>query len=108
MEPVIFLDTHVVVWLYAGHLELFPERALADLESHRLTVSPIVSLEMQHLHEIDRLSVTAEVITGQLKESIGLEVSDLPFAKVIAASLANAWTRDPFDRIITAQASLGG
>lgn len=35
---------------------------------------------------------------------MGLETCKLPFAAVIGAALALNWTRDPFDRIIVAQA----
>ena len=33
MEDLIFLDTHVVVWLYAGDLELFGPAVREDLEA---------------------------------------------------------------------------
>ena len=49
MEAMIFLDTHVVIWLYAGEVERFPRRVQSRLESEALFISPIVLLEMQGL-----------------------------------------------------------
>jgi PIN domain nuclease of toxin-antitoxin system len=107
MEGLIFLDTHVVVWLYAGDPELFPPEIRQDLEESELLVSPIVSLELQYLREIDRISVGAGQVIQELQRTIGLRISDTPFAQVVSQALLNTWTRDPFDRIITAQAALG-
>jgi PIN domain nuclease of toxin-antitoxin system len=69
-----------------------------------LLVSPMVRLELQYLFELKRCSSAAAVI---LKESeIGLAVCDLPFDLV--ASKATEVTRDPFDRLIVANALCRG
>ena len=107
MADLIYLDTHVVVWLYAGDLELFPARVRQDLEASELLISPIVSLELEYLREVDRTTVGAGEVIEELQRTIGLQTSDTPFAQVISQSLLNTWTRDPFDRIIAAQAALG-
>ena len=107
MEELIFLDTHVAVWLYAGELERFPPQVLADLEQEELCVSPIVLLEIQYLYETGRISVCAEEVMKELARAIGLKIHQAPFAQVAAEALRHTWTRDPFDRIITAQAGLG-
>ena len=107
MDDLIFLDTHVVVWLYAGDLALFPRTVRQDLEENELFISPIVSLELEYLHEIDRVSVGSNVVVDELRRTIGLQISDTPFAQVVSRALLNTWTRDPFDRIITAHAALG-
>jgi PIN domain nuclease of toxin-antitoxin system len=61
-------------------------------------------LELQLLHEIGRVSVPAqEVITG-LVGRIGLRISEAPFGRVVAIAQSLSWTRDPFDRLIVAQA----
>jgi PIN domain nuclease of toxin-antitoxin system len=107
MEDLIFLDTHVVVWLYMGDLDLFSLKAREDLCASELFISPIVALEIQYLQEIERITAGAEEVIEELKGTVGLKLSDIPFDRVVAASLSNSWTRDPFDRIITAQAALG-
>ena len=101
---MIYLDTHVVVWLYAGRTDLLSALAVERIESEDLYVSPIVQLELTFLQEIDRLSVESARIIETLSQQIGLSLCDMPFANVILESIGQKWTRDPFDRLITAQA----
>jgi PIN domain nuclease of toxin-antitoxin system len=102
----IFLDTHVVIWAYAGETERFPTGVCDRIEQNDLIISPIVLLEMQYLREIGRLMVDPGIIFESLASSIGLRISDLSFMRVIAEAMVQTWTRDPFDRIITATASV--
>jgi PIN domain nuclease of toxin-antitoxin system len=106
MAPVIYLDTHVVAWLFAGVIELIPARIRQRLDAEDLVISPMVSLELQYLHETKRTARPASVVLGALSGAIGLRVCDLPFPRVIETALGQAWTRDPFDRIIVSQAAL--
>jgi PIN domain nuclease of toxin-antitoxin system len=106
MEKLIYLDTHVVVWLYAGQTELFSKIALNAIRQNDLLISPIVELEIEYLHETDRISVKAETVVAELSETIGLRKCEKDFSKIVNRSLRMSWTRDPFDRIITAQASI--
>lgn len=101
---ILQLDTHVVVRLYAGDREHFPSRARAVLDHARLVYSPIVELEVQYLHEIGRITVGPEVIFPYLADRIGLAPDDTPYIVVARAARALSWTRDPFDRLITAAA----
>lgn len=103
---MIYLDTHVVVWLYAGLSERFGDSARALMNSHPLLISPIVRLELQYLYEIQRVTVDASAIVTDLTNRIGLQVSDRPFELVVERALNQSWTRDPFDRLIVADASL--
>ena len=60
------------------------------------------------LREIGRITPRPEPIVADLGQRLGVVVCDAAF-RVVAETAANvAWTRDPFDRIIVAQASLGG
>jgi PIN domain nuclease of toxin-antitoxin system len=108
METVAHLDTHVVVWLYAGDLERIPADVRARIESCELAISPAVILELQYLFEIRRITETAEIVLADLEDRIGLSVSDLPFEKVATVATKLHWTRDPFDRLIVAQALAHG
>ena len=103
---MIYLDTHVVVWLYAGETNLFPREVCQKIdESELVLISPIVLLELQYLREINRLTVEPSLIFEYLAEAIGLRLCDLSFARVTVEALTLNWTRDPFDRIITATAA---
>ncbi|MEZ4593520.1 MAG: PIN domain-containing protein [Chloroflexota bacterium] len=103
---MIYLDTHVVVWLYAGQLERFSDEVQTLLNEHDLRICPIVQLELQYLHEIERIKVDAQTILTDLGARIGLQVCDKTFQAVVAEAGNVSWTRDPFDRLIVANASL--
>ncbi len=103
---MIFLDTHAVVWLYQKDKERFSDLALQLLESDDLRVSPAVALELEYLFEIGRITERGRTILSWLGRAIGLKEDDTSFAAVVEASLDASWTRDPFDRLIVAQASL--
>jgi len=104
MAGVIRLDTHVVVWLYQGQTERLSARAAERIETHSLVVSPMVQLELTYLHEIGRLTVSGAEILGDLGSRIGVQLSDASLAAVVHAAASLNWTRDPFDRLIVADA----
>ena len=103
---MIYLDTHVVAWLYGGRVDLFPELARSLIEANDLWISPMVGLELQYLYEIERFAVPADLVLESLAREIQLEVCDLPFARVAAEAWSQDWTRDPFDRIVVSHARL--
>jgi len=100
----LHLDTHVVVWLYAGEHDRLPPGLRARMATEILRISPMVELELTYLHEIGRLTEPSARILGELDRSIGVRLDDTPFADVVATAGRMAWTRDPFDRMIAAQA----
>ena len=101
---MIYLDTHVIVRLYQGEVERVGAAALEAIESNDLVVSPVVVLELEYLHEIGRLRVDAQTVVEALAGEVGLKVCDLAFGKVVEQALLEKWGRDPFDRLIVAQA----
>lgn len=103
-RSLIYLDTHVLVWLYAGEEGLFPEKVLELLEENRLLFSPMVELELQYLFEIGKIAEDGKTITRDLEARIGLERCSQSFENVVSLALRENWTRDPFDRIIVSQA----
>jgi PIN domain nuclease of toxin-antitoxin system len=105
VEALSYLDTHVVAWLYAGEVQRFPAPARHHLERSELRISPAVCLELQYLYEIRRVQGPALEVVSHLTQALGLKVCDLPFSRVASAALEQSWTRDPFDRLITAQAA---
>ncbi len=102
----IYLDTHILVWLYQdGAARLTAPAVRAIEEAELLLISPMVELELTYLHEIARINCQARDILDSLRRDIGLETCKQPFATVVGAALSLVWTRDPFDRIIVAQAA---
>jgi PIN domain nuclease of toxin-antitoxin system len=106
VAAVIYLDTHVAVWLYEGRIELISPRLRGLLENEAPLLSPIVALELEYLFETGRMSTSAGSLLQTLGRDLGVRLCDLPFADVVTAALRQSWTRDPFDRIIVAQAAL--
>lgn len=100
----IYLDTHVVVWLHAGQSDLLSHRARDLIESTDLVLSEIVSLELQFLFEIGRIRYDAMTIYRELSNSIGLRRESGISEAAMQKSLTVSYTRDPFDRILVAQA----
>lgn len=107
-SQLVHLDTHVVCWLYEGRSELLSAAARDALERGRLFVSPIVDLELQLLREIGRIRKGPETVLPALAREIGLEFAAADYSKVVTAARDLHWTRDPFDRLIVAQATLAG
>ncbi len=103
---MIYIDTHIAVWLFAGQVEKLSDQAKKLLNENEIQISPIVRLELQYLNEIKRIAVSANDIITDLSNSIGLKVCDKNFNNIINSSLDLTWTRDPFDRIIVANALL--
>jgi PIN domain nuclease of toxin-antitoxin system len=109
VEAVIYLDTHVVAWLSAGRVDLLSKRAKKMIDKDgELLVSPMVVLELEYLHEVGRLGVGGQAIVHGLGMQIGLQICRLPFSDLLEAALDQAWTRDPFDRLIVAHALAAG
>ncbi|MBS3780633.1 MAG: PIN domain-containing protein [Desulfovermiculus sp.] len=106
-RPELYLDTHVLVWLYAQGLHGFNQQTIALLDSATyLLISPMVMLEIEYLHEVKKITRPSSVIVQYLAEKIDLTVCEKSFHQVAVQALEMIWTRDPFDRLITAQASL--
>jgi PIN domain nuclease of toxin-antitoxin system len=102
------LDTHVVAWLFAGRADLLSARARTEIEGGDLVISPVVVLELQYLWETKRTNEPASVVVDDLASRIGLGLSQAPFPAVARKAVDLAWTRDPFDRLLVAQAALDG
>ncbi|NES20143.1 MAG: type II toxin-antitoxin system VapC family toxin [Symploca sp. SIO3E6] len=103
---MIYLDTHVVVWLYGGLGNRLSDLAKSLINDHEIYVSPIVRLELQYLYEIGRVRDESDVILLDLSNRIGLRVCQKDFNLIIGQALEINWTRDPFDRVIVANAKL--
>lgn len=108
MASLIYVDTHVATWLYAGRTDLFPDLALRTIRTKQLVASPMVLLELEYLFETGRTAQPGLTVFEALQEDIDLRHCDLPFERVIKRAIAQTWTRDPFDRIIVGQAAVNG
>ena len=103
---MIYLDTHIVVWLYQKDENRFSTRGREIINENDLLISPMVELELEYLFEIERLNVRSDEILSYLENRIGMKKCTIPFSDVIWEAKKYTWTRDLFDRIITAQAGI--
>jgi PIN domain nuclease of toxin-antitoxin system len=63
-------------------------------------------LELQYLYETKRVSDAADQVVEDLRHRLSVRVCDLPFPDVARRAVTLSWTRDPFDRLIVAQAAI--
>lgn len=105
---MIHLDTHVVVWLYAELDGRLPDRLRQRLEVETVAISPMVRLELAFLVEIGRFTDTPAQVLSELGRALDLRVDPTPLASVVEAAEPLTFTRDPFDRLIAAQALAAG
>jgi PIN domain nuclease of toxin-antitoxin system len=104
---MIYLDTHVVLWLYLRGGEGISERARQSIEYEpEILISPMVLLELDYLNEIGRTTLGSDPVFNYLHQRIDLKTCQKSFIDVVRAASQLSWTRDPFDRIITAQSAI--
>ncbi len=102
---ITYLDTSVAVWLAQKSLNRISPAALDHLtRSSDRRLSPTVLLELQFLYEIKRILIPAADIRRKLESELSITVCDFPFPAIAETALTETWTRDPFDRLITAHA----
>ena len=104
---MIYLDTHILIWLFEKKLKKFQKSTILLIENNDLYISPIVELEIQFLYEIGRIKQQSKEIISAMKKELFLKSCELPFEAVIGEAMKVFWTRDPFDRIIVSQAKAG-
>ena len=99
----VLLDTHFLMWL------TLQSRRLAEfpwLDHYRpWGVSPISLLEIQYLAEIGRIEVRNPEFTEQLLNDPRFLVDEVPLLSLVRHALELSWTRDPFDRLLTAHSA---
>ena len=59
---------------------------------------------MTYLYEIGRVSEPASAPLSTLRRKFDLQIADVSLAEVVEAAIGISWTRDPFDRLISAHA----
>jgi PIN domain nuclease of toxin-antitoxin system len=104
----LLLDTHVFLWLNAA-----PERlgvALTEIEDsrNRLVVSAVTSWEIAIKHARGRLPLPdpPERYVPDLIRRIGAEALAIEHAHALGVASLPLLHRDPFDRLLVAQADL--
>jgi PIN domain nuclease of toxin-antitoxin system len=105
---IAYLDTQALVWLAQGSLDDISPKVTRLIQHADLLYSPIVLLELEFLYEVKRIKQSARDIQRKIEYELGVRLCDLPFPMIAAAALDEKWTRDPFDRLIVANAKANG
>jgi len=66
----------------------------------------MVLLELDYLHEIGRTTLGSTPVYNYLHQRIDLQLCQKSFFDVVRVASLLSWTRDPFDRVITAQSAI--
>jgi PIN domain nuclease of toxin-antitoxin system len=108
VASVLLIDTHILVWLYAGLLGRIPPPVQRRLNNEQMAVSPVVLLELAYLYEIGRLAVPSQQLITELTARLELLTADISAAALCGHAITLSWTRDPFDRLLAAHAIATG
>ena len=103
---MIFLDTHIAAWLYSNQVKPLSKKAIDYINEGELYISEIVRLELQYLFEIGRINEKPMKVIMSLNKDLGLQYSPNKYSQIIDRAIELDFTRDPFDRIIVADASI--
>lgn len=105
---MIHLDTHVLVWLYSKKPGMISPKCIDILNTEPVAISPMVKLELTYLNEIGRLLDSADTIMADMFQALDIRTDSAPMSAVMSEAQKLSFTRDPFDRIIAAQALCTG
>jgi PIN domain nuclease of toxin-antitoxin system len=105
---IAYLDTHVVLWLAAGKVNRLSSKARGLISRSEILLSPMALVELEYLHELGRTKFRAVELLSKVEHEAKLRLCDLPFPAIARAALDEKWTRDPFDRMIVANAKANG
>lgn len=103
-----YLDTNVLVWLASRDLGRISDAGTRLIEEADLMISPMVLLELEYLYEVGKIRIRSRDVLLKTESELGLRVCDLPFGRIASVALDEKWTRDPFDRLIVANAKANG
>lgn len=105
----LLLDTHALLWWLVDSDELSPaaRSAIADARNEVL-VSAASAWEMATKHRLGKLGEAAEALTrfNELVAADGFKHLPVDFLHAIKAGSYLLDHRDPFDRVLAAQAEL--
>ena len=105
---IVYLDTNVITWLSQNKMNRISSEAQWVMRTADLLMSPMVLIELQYLYEIGRTKLPARDVQLKLAHETAVRMCDLSFPKVVDIAVHESWTRDPFDRMIVANAKANG
>ncbi len=101
---MIFLDTHVLVWLGINQEKRLSPKARRTIENNPVSVSPFVNLELGYLFEIGRIKKPPGEFLPALLRQLEATIHEHSMLEVVSQAERLSWTRDPLDRLIVGHA----
>lgn len=111
MGVSVLLDTHAVLWAIASPDKLSPSvRALLEDPQTDVLVSAASAWEIATKYRLGKLPGAERIVMGYAAHLVTLRARELPLtsAHALAAGLFAVEHRDPFDRMLAAQAIAEG
>jgi PIN domain nuclease of toxin-antitoxin system len=106
----LLLDTHVFLWLQSSPKRLGGHLGIVTDASNELSVSAASSWEIAIKYQIGRLELPEEpdrYVPSRI-HMIGAQALAIEHSHALAVGTLPALHRDPFDRLLVAQAQLEG
>ena len=107
----LLLDTHAFLWWDAA-AEQLPDLLLNTLQdpAHEITLSVVSAWEIQIKAALGKLELRTPLTTlvSEQREKNGLGVLPVSLQHVLALEKLGNYHKDPFDRLLIAQASVEG
>jgi PIN domain nuclease of toxin-antitoxin system len=106
----LLLDTHVVLWAALEPERIQPEcRAAIENASNEVRVSVVSALEIAIKQSLGKLALVrpAEQWVTEVLQKSGFEPLDLELSAALRVRAMPWHHRDPFDRLLVAQAAEG-
>jgi len=103
------LDTHALLWWWTDDPQLSPTaRACIQDEANTILVSAASAWELATKHRLGRLPLAAEAVTrfNELVELDAFQHLPVSYLHALRAGGLAVDHRDPFDRMLAAQAEL--
>jgi len=104
----ILLDTHVWIWWYTGDRRLGPDSVNLIKRSPEVRLSAASAWEMSIKRSLGKLVVPASLDIGAEVERDGFQELAVTIEHARALHALPVLHRDPFDRMIVAQAQVEG
>lgn len=105
----LLLDTHILLWLVSDDPSL-PAALRTALEAHELTVSAASVWEMSIKHHLGKLPSAAPFLADVegAVQALGADLLPISHRHALRAGELDWAHRDPFDRVLVAQAQVEG
>lgn len=105
---MIHLDTQVAVWLFSHKPRQLSKTAARLIGRSELVLSPFVPVELEILVEIEKIALDVDRLVRDLTADFDVQFSSASTVAIMEQARKFAWTRDPFDRLIVANAMADG